>query len=223
MAPLLLSGQLCSDLRTRPGVPGVGPGLTQAPASLKPLAAAGRATQSPCPVPAGVQPRCFTTHRGTWPPLVGTVQLTSAPPPGTSRALSPSKETTISRAEARQTLYPNHYIFTLACRSSSSSREGKMSHFSSVQFDKLGSFAQHQGEGNSGEAASREGAGLEELGWGPHAARAPSWTPLIILASGPNQPHFLLAGVPSCPPEPCPCFCPCRCKLLKAAALPITT
>lgn len=76
-----------------------------------------------------------------------------------------------------------------------------MSHFSSVQFDKLASFAQQQGEGNSGEAASREGAGLEELGWGPHVARAPSWTLLIVLASGPNQPHFLLAGMPGCPPS----------------------
>lgn len=60
------------------------------------------------------------------------------------------------------------------------------------------SFTQQQGEGNSHEAARREGTGPEELGWGQHAPCALSCTQLILLAS-PHQPHFWLQACLAAP------------------------
>lgn len=66
------------------------------------------------------QARCFTTHR-KWLLLCRAAKdcVAHLHLPGTSRILSLSKETTVSRREARQTLYSTHSVFTVTCGTSS--------------------------------------------------------------------------------------------------------
>lgn len=108
---LPLSEQLCSYLWTTPesflGWPRTDPGshFTPAPGCYQ-----RGDTVLQCPIPAGVQPRCPMTHHRKSPFVSRTSRDCPAPLhlTGMAGALSLSKETTISRTEARQISYSNH-------------------------------------------------------------------------------------------------------------------
>lgn len=73
-----------------------------------------------CPMPTWGRPGVSLPHR-KWLLLCRAAKdcVAHLHLPGTSRILSLSKETTVSRREARQTLYSTHSVFTVTCGTSS--------------------------------------------------------------------------------------------------------